>query len=203
MVLLRRFWFRNDLCKSTSIHENPVVTVLVNFTSWMLMSWASWAVRLVVALAVFCTLAAVRCRSPLSVACWSRIFCSSKNAASFSFCSCCTCRVRKRFPPNEGPGVGCGCIRPFPFITGGRNCVVVLCMTSSGLLSVEGAVIAGGGSRGVSVGGSLSSSCHPSKLKAESGQRKGVRAASSIASSTVGGGGRDRRLRWLMMVIVY
>ena len=81
--------------------------------------------------------------------------------------------------------------------------MVVLCITSSGLLSVEGAVIARGGSHGDSIGGKLCSSYHPSKLKAESGRRKGVRAASSMASSTVGGGGRDRRLGWLIMVIVY
>ena len=76
-----------------------------------------------------------------------------------------------KLSPDLGAGVDRKAVA-FPFARDpeGQNCVVVLYMTSSGLLSVEGAVIAGGGSRGCSAGGTACPSCHPSKLKAESGR---------------------------------
>ena len=81
------------------------------------------------------------------------------------------CMLMLKFPLG-GAGVACGagafsCLLALV----GWNWVVVLYITSSGLLSVEGAVIAGGGSCGCSVGGSPCSSCHPSKLNADSGRR--------------------------------
>ena len=58
---------------------------------------------------------------------------------------------------------------PFAHDPEGRNCVVVLCITSSGLLLVEGAVMVGGGLHGYNAGGIACPSYHPSKLKAELG----------------------------------
>ena len=81
--------------------------------------------------------------------------------------------------------------RALPFRYCGWNCRGTSLITSSRLLSVDWAAAADKGECGSNSGSPQHGpTCHPLKVKADSGWLYGVSATSSMASSTVGDGGR-------------